>query len=55
MTIKAKILLFVLACGAITLVVAGVGIATLSAFNDAMVDPGRRLAGPSTRPTSTGS
>ncbi|POR42067.1 methyl-accepting chemotaxis protein [Methylobacterium sp. V23] len=38
MTIKAKILLFVLACGAITLVVAGVGIATLSAFNDAMVE-----------------
>ncbi|KQP42711.1 chemotaxis protein [Methylobacterium sp. Leaf104] len=38
MTIKAKILMFVLACGAITLLVAGVGIATLSAFNDAMVE-----------------
>ncbi|MGU3362821.1 methyl-accepting chemotaxis protein [Methylobacterium sp. M6A4_1b] len=37
MTIKAKILMFVLACGAITLLVAGVGISTLSAFNDAMV------------------
>ncbi|KQT82667.1 chemotaxis protein [Methylobacterium sp. Leaf465] len=38
MTIKAKILMFVLACGAITLVVAGVGIGTLSAFNAAMVE-----------------
>ncbi|MCK2056190.1 HAMP domain-containing methyl-accepting chemotaxis protein [Methylobacterium sp. 37f] len=36
MTIKTKILLFVLSCGAITLLVAGIGISTLSAFNGAM-------------------
>ena len=36
MKIKTKILMFVLACGAITLLVAGVGISTLSTFNGAM-------------------
>ncbi|MCJ2033031.1 methyl-accepting chemotaxis protein [Methylobacterium sp. J-068] len=36
MKIKTKILTFVLACGAITLLVAGVGISTLSALNTAM-------------------
>ncbi|KQP96203.1 HAMP domain-containing methyl-accepting chemotaxis protein [Methylobacterium sp. Leaf117] len=36
MTIKTKILLFVLSCGAITLLVAGIGISTLSAFNGSM-------------------
>jgi methyl-accepting chemotaxis protein len=36
MTIKTKILAFVLACGAMTLLVAGVGISTLSTFNGAM-------------------
>lgn len=36
MKIRTKILAFVVACGAITLLVAGVGISTLSRFNGAM-------------------
>ena len=36
MKIRTKILAFVVACGAITLLVAGLGIATLSRFNEAM-------------------